>query len=115
MTRFAGVFGMLVVLSTSSVEAAYPVLSLFTKQANGPYAPSMGRYIVVDPVPVAGGMHGHPHGPPLAADQVLWERRNLNRPTYPYGWFGAAMHTTQRWTNGGYYDNYVEGRTLRGR
>jgi hypothetical protein len=108
--------GVIVVAAASSAEAGYPFLSHFTKRADGPYAPSMGRYILVDPAPVAGGYPVHPHHhSTAAADQVLWERRDLNRPTYPYGWFGAAMHTTQRWTNGGYYDNYVEGRTLRGR
>lgn len=115
MSRVAWLLGVLVVAAATSCEAAYPILSHFTRRADGPYAPSQGRYVVVDPVPVAGGLHGYGHGSAAGDERLLWERRDLSRPSYPYGWFGAAMHTTQRWTNGGYYDNYVEGRTLRGR
>jgi len=98
-----------------TTEAGYPILSRFVSPPTAGYAPKQGRYTVVDSVDVARPPHGT-MGPTAAGPGCeVWERRDLSRPTYPYGWFGAAPHTTQRWTNGGYYDNYVDTYILRGR
>lgn len=102
----------------SQAEAKYPVLSLFTGRADGPYQPAPRRYIVVDPVPVepapAGRHHGHGGAPVAANDPPLWRRQDAVTPIYPYGWFGAR-HANERQTRGSYYEDYEDTAILRGR
>lgn len=101
--------------ATSSVDAGHPLLTYWARQSTGPYAPLTGRYVIVDPVPVAPSPSAHHHGEPVAAGTELWQRRDLTPHTYPYGWFGAAPHASNSWTHTYYYDNYRDYRVLRGR
>lgn len=98
-----------------STSAGYPVLSKFTRTADGPYRPQVRKYVTIDPTPVApppaAGRFAH-HAPPEQGP--LWARRDAGVPTYPYGWFGAR-HATDRTTRGSYYDDYYEVNVLRGR
>jgi hypothetical protein len=100
-------------------DAGYPVLSRFTRTADGPYQPQVRRFTVVDPTPVAPqyavGRHGHVWGAHrLPPDTTLWARREADVPSYPYGWFGAR-HATEFGSRGSYYDDYEQTAILRGR
>lgn len=101
--------------ASSTVNAGHPLLTYWARQSTGPYAPQTGRYVVVDPVPVAPTHSPHHHGAQAAAGTELWERRDLTPHTYPYGWFGAAPHASNSWKHTSYYDNYRDYRVLRGR
>jgi hypothetical protein len=100
------------------VEAGYPVLSWFTRTADGPYQPQVRRFTVVDPTPVtpqlAVGRHGQAIGHHRQADTTLWARREAGVPAYPYGWFGAR-HSTEFSSRGSFYDDYEQTAILRGR
>lgn len=100
-------------------EAGYPILSRFTRTADGPYQPPVRRFTVVDPTPVAPqlpvGRHGHVTAAHRhQADATLWARREAGVPSYPYGWFGAR-HSTEFSSRGSYYDDYEQTAILRGR
>lgn len=121
----------LAALAFASVTAyaGHPISSRFARQDDGPYAPQVNRYVVVDPTPVpnaplagarplpAGGLHKHGHAVapgPSHAGSSLWVRRDLAAPAYPYGWFGTRP-ATNRWSHTYYYGDYTDMRIDRGR
>jgi hypothetical protein len=106
---------LLLALWAAPVEAGHPLLTYWARESNGPYAPQIGRYAVVDPVPVAAAAPTSHHANPVDAPRELWQRRDLAPTVYPYGWFGAAPHASNSWTHTYYYDNYRDYRVLRGR
>ncbi len=114
-TRTIVCLAALVFGAAPSAWAGYPVLSKFTRTADGPYRPQVRKYVTIDPTPVApspaGGRFAQ-HAP--AETGPLWARRDAGLPVYPYGWFGAR-HATDRTTRGSYYDDYREVNVLRGR
>jgi hypothetical protein len=119
--RFASalLIGALVAGTAFEAEAGYPILSRFTRTADGPYQPQVRRFTVVDPTPVAPqlavGPHGHVRGGHRQmADTTLWARREAGVPSYPYGWFGAR-HSTEFSSRGSYYDDYEQTSVLRGK
>jgi hypothetical protein len=83
------------------VLSASPILGFAKEPVTEPVVMSAGpfgvrrsvAYVVVDSAPRAVGA-------PVS---------------YPYGWFGAAPHATERWTHTGYYYSYKDLRILRGR
>jgi hypothetical protein len=112
-----------------SAEAGHPISSRLARQDDGPYAPQVNRYVVVDPTPVpagpiagvrpaaSGGMHKHGHAAAQGSSQPgtsLWVRRDLTAPAYPYGWFGVRP-ATNRWSHTNYYGDYTDMRIDRGR
>jgi hypothetical protein len=121
--RFFGsaavVIGLMLAGTAGIAEAGYPILSRFTRTADGPYQPQVRRFTVVDPTPVAPqlsvGRHGHVVGAHRhQSDTTLWARREADAPSYPYGWFGAR-HSTEYSSRGSYYDDYEQTAILRGR
>jgi len=112
-------FGLLIAGIACDVEAGYPILSRFTRTADGPYQPQVRRFTVVDPTPVAPqwpvGRHGQVRGADgHSPEATLWARREAGTPAYPYGWFGAR-HSTEFGSRGSYYDDYEQTSILRGR
>jgi hypothetical protein len=105
----------MLVLAATPLWAGHPLLTYWARQSNGPYAPQVGRYTVVDPVPAAARPPSSHHGDLAAAPPEVWQRRDLTPRVYPYGWFGAAPHATNSWTHTYYYDNYRDNRISRGR